>query len=284
MKKWVAYFCMAFLLFGLAGCTEVPDKTAGAPATEEMTFDIGPAREVCIKSGISDDEVTITDEEFIQEITENMNSLRFEKASATEGAAGFVYRLTWLDAAEKQIATVTITDEEGRQISAEGGYYSTDPGLSIRMDLIAARYNQAFSSPASTDTANIGIAYADGMPLADALDEFMDYPSEYQVKVVFTTDIPVKDFRFLSLTWVDMDESGMMEFETEDLYTWEELSPQRPLVVGMTFVGSIPDRGIAYVDADGTTKYYSIGMSGQGSDEEAEPLVLLEILPAACEQ
>ena len=235
MEKWVAYFCMAFLLFGLAGCTKAPDKTAGAPATEEMTFDIGPAREVCIKSGFSDDEVTIT-------------------------------------------------DEEGRQISAEGDYYSTAPGRSIRMDLIAARYSQAFSSPASTDTANIGIAYADGMSLADALDEFMDYPSEYQVKVVFTTDIPVKDFRFLSLTWVDIDESGMLEFETEDLYTWEELSPQRPLVVGMTFVGSIPDRGIAYVDADGTTKYYSIGMSGQGSDEEAEPLVLLEIIPVAREQ
>ena len=284
MKKWVAYFCMAFLLFGLAGCTKAPDKTAGAPATEEMTFDIGPAHEVRIKSGFSDDEVTITDEEFIQEITENMNSLRFEKASATEGATGFVYRLTWLDAAEKQIATVTITDEEGRQISAEGDYYSTAPGLSIRMDLIAARYSRAFSSPASTDTANIGIAYADGMPLADTLDEFMDYPSEYQVKVVFTTDIPVKDFRFLSLTWVDIDESGVLEFETEDLYTWEELSPQRPIVVGMTFGGSIPDRGIAYVDADGTTKYYSIGMSGQGSEEEAEPLVLLEILPVAREQ
>lgn len=124
----------------------------------------------------------------------------------------------------------------------------------------------------TSDEATVSVAYADEELLAsyDDYDEYIDYASEYQVKLVFTANTAVSDFKFLKLSFIDVDESEYMSFDVEELQAANELSPQRPLVIGMTFIGTVPDRGISYVGTDGTTKYYAVSMSG----DDGSPMLI----------
>ena len=49
----------------------------------------------------------------------------------------------------------------------------------------------------------------------------------------------------------------------DDLYTADALSPDRPLLLAIPFVETIPNRGVSYVDADGALRQYAIVESGK---------------------
>ena len=49
----------------------------------------------------------------------------------------------------------------------------------------------------------------------------------------------------------------------DDLYTADALSPDRPLLLALPFVETIPNRGVSYVDADGALRQYAIVESGK---------------------
>lgn len=143
MKKSI-FILSLIIVLGLVGCSD-----------KNLTFDIGEASKIHIKSGLSGDEVNITDKEFIQEITEDINSLRFEKTSTSNGKVGYAYMLTWLDTEDEPIARVMITDENGYQISHAGYYYKVGADLSIDVELIDDMLNISLSSeptPSLTDT------------------------------------------------------------------------------------------------------------------------------------
>ena len=130
-------------VLGLVGCSD-----------KNITFDIGTANKINIKSGLTGDEVNIADNEFIQSITENINSLRFEKTSKVNEKVGYAYMLTWFDTEDNQIARITITEENGYQISHDGYYYKVGADLSIDTELIDEMLNIALSSaPAPTNWA-----------------------------------------------------------------------------------------------------------------------------------
>lgn len=135
MNKLIALVLSLFCVLGLVGCSD-----------KNMTFDVGTSNKINIKSGLTGDEVDIADNEFILNITENINSLRFEKTSATDGKVGYAYMLTWFDTEDNQIARITITDENGYQISHDGYYYKVGADLCIDTELIAKMLNIAFSS------------------------------------------------------------------------------------------------------------------------------------------
>lgn len=135
MKKLIALLLALVCVLGLLGCSD-----------KNVTFDIGTASKINIKSGLTGDEVNIADNEFIQNITENINSLRFEKTSATDGKVGYAYVLTWFDTEDNQIATITITEENGYQISHDGYYYKVGADFSIDTALIDEMLNIALSS------------------------------------------------------------------------------------------------------------------------------------------
>ncbi|MBR3768213.1 MAG: hypothetical protein IKL10_08275 [Clostridia bacterium] len=86
---------------------------------------------------------------------------------------------------------------------------------------------------------------------------------EYAFYAVFRTDVKITDVKVLGLTFVDADESGVITFDKEVLHTVDEISPKFNLAVHITADGSIPAYGISYVDTDGTTKNFSINMSGE---------------------
>ncbi len=89
--------------------------------------------------------------------------------------------------------------------------------------------------------------------------------SEYQVKALISTNVAVKDFCVLSLNVEDFSEDGKLICSSTKLYRLNTLTPAKPLVVGIMFVGDTPNMGISYVDGDGAKHEYAIGMSGEDS-------------------
>ncbi len=94
-------------------------------------------------------------------------------------------------------------------------------------------------------------------------DGFVADTTEPQARVVFTTDRIVENFKVLALTLEDVDDNGKMIFSTKELYTLDTLVPDRPLVVSMTFYGTIPYYGVSYVDGKGKTRNFAVEVSGE---------------------
>ena len=103
-------------------------------------------------------------------------------------------------------------------------------------------------------------------------DEYGLNDNALTVEVVFTAESTVTDFKVLSIYMQDYDDAGNFAFAAEEVYSQPELTPERPLVAGMEFLGDIPNNGISFTDADGNVKYYAVDMSGRDSS-----LFLLEI-------
>lgn len=80
--------------------------------------------------------------------------------------------------------------------------------------------------------------------------------------ICFTTERTVTDFRVLTLTFISADENGNLAFSTEETHYQEALTPEVPLLVRMELMGTIPNNGISYVDANGAARYFAVEMSG----------------------
>ena len=101
MKKIVATILTIVYVLGLVGCS-----------SKKLTFDIGDASQIKIISGLTGDEAIITDEDTIKNITQNINSLTFEKTDK-EALPGYAYMLTWMNEECIEFASIIITDENG---------------------------------------------------------------------------------------------------------------------------------------------------------------------------
>lgn len=97
----------------------------------------------------------------------------------------------------------------------------------------------------------------------DTYDEWIVDDSEYQVKVVFTAQETVQDFQLVTICLQEMPGDDVAFRQDEVLYQASQLSPQRPLVVGMMFAGDTPNMGVTFVDQEGHTHQASINMSGK---------------------
>ena len=111
----------------------------------------------------------------------------------------------------------------------------------------------------------------------DVLDGISDYhevsvsTAEPTARVLLSCEYAVKDFKVLG---IEASMSSSLSFFTEELYALDELSPDRPLLLNMTFYGLLPSYGVSYVDDSGETISYSINMSGKDGS-----VILTEFLP-----
>ncbi len=86
--------------------------------------------------------------------------------------------------------------------------------------------------------------------------------SEAQTGVIFRSNTDAGNFKLLGLSYEGNDEAGEIAFSEEVLFELEALEKENPLIVKMTFFGTIPSYGISYTDSDGTEKRFAIVMSG----------------------
>lgn len=117
--------------------------------------------------------------------------------------------------------------------------------------------------PTIEPAAVISVDYATDELLADfdAYDVVAE-PEAGAQKIIFTTSAAVKNFRFITIGYEEVNEE-LCFFEEKELYSQPELTPERPMVVTWMEQGTIPHRAIAYVDESGTEKYFYIAMSGE---------------------
>ena len=114
--------------------------------------------------------------------------------------------------------------------------------------------------------AVVKVDFADDEILSspNKFEEFIDDDSEYQVKVLFTVNTSVKDFRYFEIASVDVDEDENIIYNMgNELYSADKLTNERPIVIGMSFPGSMPSRGISFTDETETVRYFAVLMSGK---------------------
>jgi len=120
-----------------------------------------------------------------------------------------------------------------------------------------------------TGEVSISVLYAD----ESFMKKYKTYNSfikndEYAHKIVFVPNVPVKDFSWLSIG-ISYDGSDAIVWEIEDeLYTLEELTPKKPLVVSWVEVGMMSAFGFSYRDKDGQRKYFMGQVGNYGGDPE----------------
>ena len=135
MKRWIMWLLTLICVLGLSACSN-----------RNLAFEIGDASTLRIQSGLTSEEVSVTDDAAIRKITDDICALRFEKTASADGSDSYIYLLTWLDTAGKQIADITITEENGYQIRHNGDYYTVGADLCIDIGLIDEVFNNASSS------------------------------------------------------------------------------------------------------------------------------------------
>lgn len=92
-------------------------------------------------------------------------------------------------------------------------------------------------------------------------DSFTADSSEYAKDVVFYTPSEVTNFKFNSLSPVEISDGGMI-FDEEELYSLERLIMDKAVTVTMEFKGDTPCYGISYTDAVGNVRRFAVCESG----------------------
>ena len=81
-------------------------------------------------------------------------------------------------------------------------------------------------------------------------------------EIVLLPTRSVTDFHYFAVGFRE-DGDQLLLTREEDLYTVDTLSPDRPLLLAIPFVETIPNRGVSYVDADGALCQYALVESGR---------------------
>lgn len=120
------------------------------------------------------------------------------------------------------------------------------------------------STTSEAEKALVSVDYATDELLGkyDSFAEFIEFEDEDYQKIIFTTNIAVKDFRFIEIGF-EAEDTDVTFFENNVLYSLAELLPTKPFVVTWMEWGSIPHRGISFIDETDTTRYFYIAMSGE---------------------
>lgn len=120
----------------------------------------------------------------------------------------------------------------------------------------------------------VRVDYFDDVWYQDYYDDASAYmpDGEYETKVLFRSEEGAPDFKLLALTLRDVDAEGKATFDVETVFNIPSLRSGIPLAVPMSFPGDIPSNGFSYTDTDGTTKTYSIGVSGRDGSLVVTPL------------
>jgi hypothetical protein len=120
------------------------------------------------------------------------------------------------------------------------------------------------------DEVLIDVSYADESFLRkySTYDSFIENEEDYAIRLAFTSNIPVKDFSWLSLS-LNFDDSDELFYGIDKvLYSLKELHPQKPFVATWVEVGIMSVFGFSYRDKDGQKKYFVGRVGNYGMDEE----------------
>ncbi len=142
------------------------------------------------------------------------------------------------------------------------------------------------SEPPNTTEPSIGIEeqidHALSVDIRDGREEDIEKSACWQytadedgIYLVISPDDTVYSFKFVAVH-VESAESGLQYLIDEELYSIEELTPDKPFLVKMQFVGLLPTYGIVFEGQNNHERFYTINAKGTGR-EESYPYYLNEI-------
>ena len=108
-------------------------------------------------------------------------------------------------------------------------------------------------------TLQIGHATDQVINKSDELYEYND--SDYGEKIVIRTDGIQKNLDFISIGFESRDGQTVL-FAEDILYSINELSPEKVLVIKTLISEGIPSRGVSFLDANNIKRYFYIIESG----------------------
>lgn len=94
-----------------------------------------------------------------------------------------------------------------------------------------------------------------------AYDTFKASDHERRVSVLYETSRELRDFCVLGLVFEDFQD-GKPIYTEEELACQDLLSPDRPLVVELVFIGDFPNNGFSFVETNGSVRKFSLSLSG----------------------
>ena len=100
----------------------------------------------------------------------------------------------------------------------------------------------------------------------DDYEKFVADDGEYATDVLFTAKRTITDFELMRLTILEISEDGTVSYDSKPIYSLDRLTPERPLVVRMTFPGDTPTYGISYVDESGDGMKHNLTVEVSGED------------------
>lgn len=133
----------------------------------------------------------------------------------------------------------------------------------VNLGLIPLERGQDYSEAYFRALSIVNAAWAEDVLDVSNMEMFIADESQPVSKVVFSTGGVVTDFKVLALTLEDVTEDGNIIFSTEVIYSVDELTKENPLLVQLTFYGTVPYYGISYTDANGVTRQFAIDESGE---------------------
>ena len=108
-------------------------------------------------------------------------------------------------------------------------------------------------------TLQIGRATDQVINMSDDVYEYND--NDYGEKIVIRTDVTLKNLDFISIGLEDTGEQ--LSFFAEDiLYSINELSPKKALVIKTFISEGIPSRGISFLDKNSIKRCFYISENG----------------------
>ena len=270
--------CAALLLSACGASTaETPQKGSVVPeeAAEEVTE--SPSGEAESPS----DEPT-------EEELEAQNGGAFERLAGTWVAdEGFSILTVYenggflLDGDESAEGYLVYTDEDGEGLWDSGPryelylennervpncYFAFDDANPGKLVYAVGGGAELFSRPDTVYDENGAVLRvlrpdATFFAVFDDTETFVHDDGDYSTEIAFCPTRDLQDFKFLSIAWQDSDDGGVF-YSVEELYSTDTLTPERPLLVQISFPGDMPSTGISYTDADGATQYYAVSESG----------------------
>jgi len=116
-------------------CSPMEEATGAPLAPEETDMDLESVSHIEIMSGLTGQKITIKDAEFVQNVMDDIKSLKYEKNGAVEDA-GYAYRIRFYNENYDELGRIFITEENGHQISYDGYYYLVEADQNINVDYL----------------------------------------------------------------------------------------------------------------------------------------------------
>ena len=126
MKKSItaglALLCVCMIILG--GCSSAP---------ETKTFSFESPQKITVTS-ISGEKKEVTDEDIMQQITDNITSIQFERGESSEDTNGFGSMISWYDMNGDVMETISVMSDD---TIIYNSYFWTAMNGSIDMEVIS---------------------------------------------------------------------------------------------------------------------------------------------------